>query len=189
MSGYTILLISISAVWVSGEITLGILTRAKSRGRQSQDRHTIALLWATIIVSIFFAAFLTFTGCGLIPLPVWLLWTGLVLVFLGEALRLWAVFALGRFFSSQVAVSEGHRVVESGPFSIVRHPSYLGALLAFLGLGFAFGNLLAVGIIIIPITTAFVIRIYVEERVLRQALGADYTEYCRKRKRLLPGIW
>jgi protein-S-isoprenylcysteine O-methyltransferase len=111
------------------------------------------------------------------------------LVLLGEALRLWAVFALGRFFSSQVAVSEGHRVVESGPFCIVRHPSYLGALLAFLGLGFAFGNLLAVGIIIIPITTAFVIRIYVEERVLRRALGADYAEYCRKRKRLLPGIW
>jgi protein-S-isoprenylcysteine O-methyltransferase len=189
MHVYTILLISISAVWVAGEIILGILTRAKARGRQSQDRRTLALLWATIIVSVFFANLLTFTGHGLISLPVWFLWSGLGLVLLGEALRLWAVFTLGKFFSSQVAVSEGHQVVEKGPFSVVRHPAYLGALLAFLGLGFAFGNLLAVAIIIVPITIVFIIRINVEERVLHRALGSDYAEYCRRRKRLLPGIW
>lgn len=80
-------------------------------------------------------------------------------------------------------------MIESGPYRLVRHPSYTGALLAFLGFGFSLGNWLALLVIIVPIFVAFAYRIKVEERALVDALGDRYVSYARRTKRLLPFIY
>ena len=58
---------------------------------------------------------------------------GVVLFVAGLLLRWWAIIVLGRFFTVDVSIAEGHELIESGPYRFIRHPSYTGALLAFLG--------------------------------------------------------
>ena len=58
----------------------------------------------------------------------------------GIAIRWYAIVYLGRFFTVNVAIAADHRLIDSGPYRFVRHPSYIGALMAFLGLGLTLGN-------------------------------------------------
>ncbi|HPC11376.1 MAG TPA: isoprenylcysteine carboxylmethyltransferase family protein, partial [candidate division Zixibacteria bacterium] len=71
----------------------------------------------------------------------------------------------------------------------VRHPSYTGLLIAFLGLGIAYANWLSLVMLMVPITTAVVHRIVREEQALHSALGPVYTAYCARVKRLVPGLF
>jgi protein-S-isoprenylcysteine O-methyltransferase len=79
-------------------------------------------------------------------------------------------------------------VIAAGPYRYVRHPSYAGLLLAFLGLGVFFGNWLSLGVLMIPITLAVIHRIRLEESMLVSALGPAYNAYCARTKRLIPGV-
>ena len=65
---------------------------------------------------------------------------GLVLMCAGIAVRQWAVVTLGRFFTIDVRVQPGQTVVDRGPYRWVRHPSYTGLILTFLGFGLALVN-------------------------------------------------
>ncbi len=114
---------------------------------------------------------------------------GLFVLWCGLALRLWSFKTLGRYFTFDVQTSDDQPVITSGPYRFVRHPSYAGLLLAFIGVGLLFANwwsLLA--------TTAFLLlglvnRIRVEERALSKDLGGRYQSYARSRKRLIPFVW
>ncbi len=75
-----------------------------------------------------------------------------------------------------VAVAADHRVVDSGPYRYIRHPSYTGALLAFLGISLCLLNALSILIIMIPIFLAFRKRMGIEEAVLTKALEPNYLE-------------
>jgi protein-S-isoprenylcysteine O-methyltransferase Ste14 len=114
---------------------------------------------------------------------------GLALFLVGIILRWYAIIVLGKFFTVDVAIAKEHRVVDSGPYRWVRHPSYTGALLAFLGIGFCLGNWLSILCLMIPIAAAFLWRIRIEERALLEALGQDYRAYMRRTKRLLPFLY
>ena len=80
-------------------------------------------------------------------------------------------------------------MVEQGPFRIVRHPSYSGVLVAFVGLGLSMGNWAALLVILIPIGAAFIYRMNVEEAALSHSLGPRYAEYMKRTKRLVPFIY
>ena len=114
---------------------------------------------------------------------------GLVMMWLGVALRQWAVWTLGRFFTVVVRVAADQTVVETGPYRWVRHPSYTGLLLSLVGLGAALGNWLSVAALAIVPMIGLVIRIRVEERELLAGLGEPYRTYAEGRRRLVPGIW
>jgi protein-S-isoprenylcysteine O-methyltransferase Ste14 len=115
-------------------------------------------------------------------------WLGVVLFGAGGALRIWPVFVLGDRFSGLVAIQPGHRLVNSGVYRVIRHPSYLGLLVSSLGWGLAFragaGVLLAA--LLIPPLLA---RIGAEERLLREQFGAEYDAYRARTSRLLPGLY
>ena len=81
-----------------------------------------------------------------------------------------------------------HRLVDSGPYSLVRHPGYTSALAYFLGLGLMLGSLWALCLWLIE-TAILVARLILEEDFLTQALEG-YADYRRRvRYRLLPGLW
>ncbi len=115
--------------------------------------------------------------------------TGVTLMWLGMALRQWSVHTLGRFFTFQLTVRTGQRVVDRGPYRVVRHPSYSGMLLASLGAAVALANWLSLFILTVPYVAATVRRIGIEEQMLREGLGADYDSFAATRKRLVPGVW
>jgi protein-S-isoprenylcysteine O-methyltransferase len=88
-----------------------------------------------------------------------------------------------------VAIHSRHEVVDTGPYRRVRHPSYAGALLAFLGLALCLGNWVSLAVVMIPVTWAFARRIAIEEHALANALGSPYTNYMRRTKRLAPYLY
>jgi protein-S-isoprenylcysteine O-methyltransferase Ste14 len=112
-----------------------------------------------------------------------------ILFVAGLILRWWAIITLGRFFTVNVTIEKNHELVERGPFRVVRHPSYTGVLLAFVGLGLSFCNWAALLVILLPIGAAFIHRMNVEEGALLSALGPRYAEYMTRTKRLVPFVY
>ncbi len=114
-------------------------------------------------------------------------WLGVVLFAAGGALRLWPVFVLGHRFSGLVAIQPGHRLVTSGVYGVIRHPSYLGLLLNSLGWAFAFRS--GVGVLLtVLLIPPLAVRIRAEER-LRTQFGDEYDVYRRRTSRLIPGLY
>ena len=118
-------------------------------------------------------------------------WVGLGSLFgsCGAALRAWAIATLGSQFTRAVTLEGPGHVVTAGPYRRLRHPSYTGALLFYLGLGLGLGN--AISFVVCPAAAflGYVVRIRHEERALRRRLGDSYAEYARGTSRLVPGIW
>jgi len=127
---------------------------------------------------------------GALPAPV--LWRQLSALFLmaaGSAFTLWATL-VNRFFSGVVRIQtdRGHKVVSTGPYSWVRHPGYLGAIVYFAGIPLYFWSLWALAVVLMILVSA-VVRTRREDETLQQELPG-YAEYAlRTRFRLLPGIW
>ena len=95
-----------------------------------------------------------------------------------------------RFFSAVVRVQEerGHRVIDSGPYGIVRHPGYAGLILVPPFSGLALGSWLAVGVGLVM--SALVIRrVLFEDSFLRKNLDGYGAYTQRVRHRLIPGVW
>jgi protein-S-isoprenylcysteine O-methyltransferase Ste14 len=123
-------------------------------------------------------------GGGWIPVG-----AGTGLVAAGVAFRLWAIVALGRFFTTTVTILPGHQVVRTGPYRVLRHPSYTGLLVALLGLGVALDSWAAILTIVVLPLAGLLVRIAVEERTLESALGEEYRRYAAETSRLVPGLW
>jgi protein-S-isoprenylcysteine O-methyltransferase len=160
------------------------------RARES-DRGTKWILVGSVLAAIFLGwwAATAFPGADM-PGSGWATFAiGLGLIWCGVALRVWSIATLGRFFRRIVVVQEGHRVVSGGPYRVVRHPAYLGNLLATAGLGLVLGNWVSLAILVVIPALGHLPRILVEERELAQGLGEQYTSYAAGRKRLVPGVW
>jgi protein-S-isoprenylcysteine O-methyltransferase Ste14 len=114
---------------------------------------------------------------------------GLIVMSAGIALRKWAVALLGRFFTIDVRVHPDQVVVDRGPYRWVRHPSYTGLILTFVGIGLALGNWAALAVLAIVPTAGIVVRIRFEERALLAGLGEPYRRFAATRPRLFPGLW
>jgi protein-S-isoprenylcysteine O-methyltransferase len=101
----------------------------------------------------------------------------------------YAIVHLGRFFTVNVAIAANHRLIDTGPYRFVRHPSYTGALMALLGLALCLANWVSLAVMLIPVFLVFLRRMHVEEGVLLQALGDQYRDYMHRTKRLIPAIY
>ena len=151
-----------------------------------RDRGSGALIIFTVFVSIILALSLGYAGVG--PLPDWVFYPGIFLMLLGVLVRQWAIAVLGRFFSLTVRVAEDHRVIDKGPYRLVRHPSYTGALITFIGLSLAVQSLGALLVLLGVFVVSYGYRMRVEEKTLLSELGEDYANYMKRTKRLIPYI-
>jgi protein-S-isoprenylcysteine O-methyltransferase len=173
----------------ASELLLSITKRSRGTA-SSQDANSLRLLWIVIGLSIFlgFQAAHRWPG-ALLPQRHFLAIVALILFIGGLFLRWFSIIQLGRFFTVNVAIAEDHQLIDSGPYRFIRHPSYTGALLAFLGFALSLGNWAAILVMVVPIFFAFVYRMQVEEAALRSALGERYLAYTRRTKRLVPFIY
>ena len=116
-------------------------------------------------------------------------YVGLALMLAGLAFRAYAIRQLGRFFTPEVAIQPGQRLVQRGLYRYVRHPSYTGTFITILGFGLALTNALSLLILLALPGLAYAFRMRVEEAALREAFGDDYRDYMRRTKRLIPFVF
>ncbi|MFX1275852.1 MAG: methyltransferase family protein [Promethearchaeota archaeon] len=92
------------------------------------------------------------------------------------------------FLSKAVEIQEGHEVITTGPYGIVRHPMYMGFILYMFGYCIALGSLFSLIFAVIGIV-GLIARTVLEDKMLHEELRG-YTENAQKtRKKLIPGIW
>lgn len=114
---------------------------------------------------------------------------GAVIGWLGLLLRWWSFVTLGRYFTTVVKTSADQAVVERGPYSVLRHPSYTGLLGALLGCGLMLGNVVGAVACFILLLVGLIYRLRREERAMIATLGDTYRDFARDRARLFPYVW
>jgi protein-S-isoprenylcysteine O-methyltransferase Ste14 len=133
------------------------------------------------------ALLLGYTSTGL--LPDWSYYLGWVIGVVGLALFVWGSSTLGRYYSPDVVIYQAHQLQEKGPYRFVRHPIYAGIFLSLVGVGFLVQSWIAVVFMVVVVGSVFGHRITVEEKVLVNEFGEQYTSYSRRVKRLVPFIY
>jgi protein-S-isoprenylcysteine O-methyltransferase Ste14 len=114
-------------------------------------------------------------------------WIGAAATIVGIGLAVVARFFLGRNWSGIVTIKQGHTLVRKGPYRFVRHPIYTGLLLAIFGTALAIGEiraLIGAGLVF----ALFVHKISLEESFMTEQFGADYADYRRNVKALIPFV-
>jgi protein-S-isoprenylcysteine O-methyltransferase Ste14 len=114
---------------------------------------------------------------------------GMVVLLAGLVLRGWSFKALGQYFTHTVMVSSDQPVITSGPYRVLRHPSYTGIILAAIGIGLASANWADLAGLLLLTLTALLWRIRIEEAALMTTLGDRYRSYAAQHKRLVPLVW
>lgn len=114
---------------------------------------------------------------------------GFIVMWSGILLRNYSVKILGEHFTPTIQIQRNHALIKKGPYSIIRHPSYTGAMLALVGNAIFLNSALGVGVAIIAMLIAYKVRIDAEEYALKEKFGNLYSEYQSQTKKLIPGIW
>jgi protein-S-isoprenylcysteine O-methyltransferase Ste14 len=116
-------------------------------------------------------------------------WIGIAIMCCGIMFQVWASQTLGKLYTRTLLVTQGHAVVQRGPYKAVRHPGYLGLILMWAGAGLATVNWIAAAIVTLTMVAALRYRINCEETMLVASFGQQYTDYVDHTWRLLPFIW
>lgn len=185
----TVFLLAI-ILWILSEyVGAAIIPNLRRHGTKirKQDRGSRLLLSLSTYISVIVAFYFSFHNIGL--LLTWTFYPGIFLMILGIFIRQWSIRELGVFFSVQVGIQKGQKVVKKGPYKLIRHPSYTGLLLTLIGIGLALQSLVAVIIMILVFSITFGYRIHIEEKLLISELNGEYVTYMAETKRLIPYIF
>ena len=100
-----------------------------------------------------------------------------------------AVRTLGKQWSLQARVLETHELIRRGPYRVVRHPIYTGMFGMLIVASLAYGNWIGLLLASAIYLFATMMRIRIEERLLREQFGAAFDDYACKVRALIPGVW
>jgi protein-S-isoprenylcysteine O-methyltransferase Ste14 len=149
-------------------------------------RHSLPFVLAFILL-VLSGRHLGILGHRFVPDTWELPLVGTVIVALGLGLACWARVHLGRNWSGTITLKEDHALVTTGPYGFVRHPIYTGLLFAFAGTALGIGEwrgIVGTALLFVGIE----VRCSAEERKMRETF-ADYDDYVRRTKRLIPFIY
>lgn len=176
--------------WGLSEFIMALFKRAGSGADCRGDRGSLPLL--VVVLTGCATLGLLWDYCPLANMP-WdresIVNVALCLFAVGIALRWIAILTLGKYFTTNVAVLSGHRVVEDGVYAVLRHPSYTGTLLILAGIGAGTANWIGSLLVFLPGLFAILHRIKIEERLLLCSLGREYEEYRKTTWRLVPRVY
>jgi protein-S-isoprenylcysteine O-methyltransferase Ste14 len=162
-----------------------LVRRMRLREKRTEQRSIVYLSYIPFLLAFILPGFDRRYGWSAVP--VWLVILSDVLALLGYGL-IFMVFRENRYTSRIVEVEKEQTVISSGPYSIVRHPMYLGTMVMYSFTPLALGSWWALipALMVVPV---LVLRILDEEKVLVAELKG-YEEYRQKvHYRLIPGIW
>lgn len=157
--------------------------------QQSSDRFSVVLIllmsFISVVVPVLDWAYLKGHGTGISVYTI----LGVVMIVAGISFRAWAVQSLGKYFTATVQISEDHQLVRTGPYRIVRHPSYTGAFLAIIAGGVILESLVGFILSCTAMIIAYYVRIGIEEKELISRFGDDYLAFKRDTKMIIPYVF
>ncbi len=164
---------------------------AKSFDRGAADRGSTMIIgmsfgFASIMVVV--AALLDYFNFAFFDNAV-VAWIGIALMIAGIGMRFWANRTLGEFYTRTLLTTSNQRVVQAGPYRVVRHPGYLGTVMLWIGAGIATANWIALALIASLMLGVYSYRIRSEEAMLQSALGDEYKKYMARTWRLIPLLY
>ncbi len=161
-----------------------------TRSADSKDSGSLKVIMGGMWVALLVAYILPFVGAGSFPqsgqLPLFV--AGVLMIFLGSLLRRYCFRTLGEYFTGDVRAKRDQPVICSGPYHLVRHPSYTAGMIMFIGIGLALGNWFSLALLAIATIATYSYRVVVEERALLATIGEPYGNYMKERKRFIPYI-
>jgi protein-S-isoprenylcysteine O-methyltransferase Ste14 len=188
-SGANIAFWTLFGLFALGEYAMRFRSRF-NRGGKRAERWSLLVVVAAVVCGMLGGLQLAHWHAASIGAARWPLFVmGLTLMATGLFVRQWAIFVLGRFFTVDVRVDPNQTVVDRGPYRWVRHPSYSGLVVFFVGVGLALGNWASLIVLALVPTAGLLVRIHSEEHALLAGLGEEYRRYATTRRRLFPGIW
>jgi protein-S-isoprenylcysteine O-methyltransferase Ste14 len=167
----------VSAFWVR-----------KTKVSEPPASRILRLLAVSSAIALF-----AFDRFGLLDKQLWpqnalTFWSGAAVTLAGVAFAVWARIHLGRLWSGAITLKDGHRLIRSGPYQIVRNPIYTGILTGLAGTAIALGKprgLLALAILF----AVYSWKIRLEERLLASEFGDEYVRYCDEVPALVPFLF
>jgi protein-S-isoprenylcysteine O-methyltransferase Ste14 len=176
--------------WLITEVLLVVVTRTRRGDGGVHDRGSILVLWVVIFCSIWCGSWYGATHAPtMFGGAHWVRTASVAVMAAGLVVRWASIWSLGRAFSVNVAIHADQKLYRGGLFGLVRHPSYTGMMIIFVAVGMRLENWAALAMVVIGPLAALLYRIHVEEAALGRAFGADYEDYSRSTKRLIPGIY
>ncbi|GEK91649.1 methyltransferase family protein [Alkalibacterium kapii] len=158
--------------------------------KENTEKNSKLLIFMFILMGIFgpvlidpsiITSFLQpFNGFRYVSIP---------LIVLGIIVRYSAIRQLGTSFSVNVGVPKGAELKKDGLYKYVRHPSYTGEFIMFLGVAVAIFHPVGSFFAFVFPLSAFLYRIHMEEQVLIDSFGKDYIDYQKQTKKIIPYIY
>ena len=172
----------------------GIATNLLKKGKPGAIIFTkdhASLLWFRICIPLVLSLGVVFYFCklGAMSTPVSSIYTGYIMVVFGLALRWIAILSLGNAFTVQVSILKDHVLKTDGVYKYIRHPSYTGLLIYYLGLALIMQNWVSAILLVVIPPLVVINRIRIEEQVLVENFTIAYVQYQKQSWRLLPFIF
>ena len=187
---YQIVFYAAFIIWCVPEL-IGFFTQRPAADAQKRDRGSrfigVGSIWVGIVGALWCSEHLLGASIPWVRLPIF--WIGCALLVIGTLFRWYSIRILGQYFTRDVAVRPGQQVIQSGPYRLIRHPSYAGGMLSMLGLGLALGNWIGLALLVILPLAGYLYRMGVEEQALLDVIGEPYRDYMRRTRRLIPFVY
>ncbi len=165
-------------------------TRTHAPGSVKRDRLSRYVVVSVNVLSFTLAFWATLLHrFDLTVARAYVFYLGLALMVAGVFFRGYAIHQLGRYFLPEVVIQPGQRIMDRGLYRVLRHPSYTGSFITFVGYGLALTNALSLLIVLALPALGYTFRIRVEEAALCEAFGDEYRDYMRRTKRLIPFVF
>ncbi|GGA59755.1 protein-S-isoprenylcysteine methyltransferase [Edaphobacter acidisoli] len=122
------------------------------------------------------------------PVGLWSFWIGAAVTVAGLLFAVWARVHLGSNWSRLVTIKQGHELITTGPYALVRHPIYTGILTGFLGTAIALSEVRGFVAFVLVFAVLWA-KFRMEEQWMRSQFGGTYAAYAQKTAALVPYLF
>ncbi|SRR5579875_128069 len=187
---YTVAFIFLFLAWCVSELTGPARWQGSDKAHKQDRGSTILLAGLSGVGVLFFFVFpLLVPQATLVPIAQFTFFIGIVVIASGTSLRWLAIRTLGTHFTGSIVVEEAQKLVQGGPYKLIRHPSYTGIFLVTVGFGLMMENWLSLLSISTSVFIGLLYRVFIEEAVLCQHFGQSYKDYTAATKRFIPFLF
>jgi protein-S-isoprenylcysteine O-methyltransferase Ste14 len=170
-------------------LTQPVFSLSETKNEKNTDRFSILLILLMSAVSVITPvvdwAYFKIESGEITPMYI----AGVIVMLSGLLIRAYSVQKLGSMFTPTVQIQSSHKLIKEGPYSVVRHPSYLGAWIAFIGGALVFDSWIGAAAVVISMGIAYYVRIKIEEKELKSYFGKAYEAYIESTYAIIPFIW